>query len=252
MSGRESQESPEDKVQRLTEMAEKKDMTGLLAELNSMSPEDRLQTAKDMDKLNEKHRATNSSLPDIELTTRYDSKYNSQLDDLQVREDRWGPDKYTDVYNPSPFRGSEKDMQVFKIPGLDEKTDMDYPLKVTESTKNADGSTTEKYAGELNDGILDDTSINLEITRDADGNISGMKVKYDPPMDNVKFGKGGWEGVANMRNVAELEYTRQSDGTWAIDGPQQVYPSRWNRVNASADGSYSSTSNEEEVRRASR
>jgi len=251
MSGREAQESHEDKVARLTDMAEKKDLGGLSAELNAMSPEDRLAMAKDMDKLNEQNRASNSSLPDIELTTRRDSKYDEQLDDLQVREDRWGPDKYTDVYNTSPFRGDEKDMQVFKIPGLDEGTKMDYPLKVTETTKNDDGSTTEKYDGELDDGILNDTSISVSITRDAEGNITAMNVKYDPPMGNVKFGKGGWEGVANMRNVDELNYTRTADGKWSIQGPQQVYPSRWNTVIASANGEFENTSNDE-VRRASR
>lgn len=253
MSGRETSESREEKVQRLTEMAESKDMKGLSAELNSMSPQERLKMAQDMDALNATRRADNKSLPDIEITTRRDDNYDTQLDDMQVREEiNWWPDKRTDVFDESPLRGNERDMQVFQIPGLDGKTDMDYPLKVTGTRENADGSTTETYKGELDDGVLNDTAMSVEITRDAEGKISSMRVTYDPPMDSVRFGSGGLMGggSATMRRVGELVYNRQDDGSWTIDGPQQVYPQRFNRILADNRGEYSNVSNEEPVRRA--
>jgi hypothetical protein len=105
MNQREIEQRAEDLVGR----AESGDKDGLSAELNSMTMEDRLAVAREMDRLNEERRASNPGLPDIEINVTTDTGGREHLADVNVLEERswynparWFGDKFSreDVYDP--------------------------------------------------------------------------------------------------------------------------------------------------------
>lgn len=79
--GRE-RENHEEKVERLTKMAESGDKNGLMEELHSMSAHERAGMAREMDALNAERRATNAKLPDIQIVTNTDSAGAERLQDI--------------------------------------------------------------------------------------------------------------------------------------------------------------------------
>lgn len=83
-----------EKAESLVQKAESGDKSGLSEELNSMTIEDRLAVAREMDRINAEHRKTNSDLPDIELTTNTDAGGREHLQDIQMKTEKaW--------YNPA-------------------------------------------------------------------------------------------------------------------------------------------------------
>jgi len=109
--GRE-RETEEQKVERLTTMAESGDKGGLMQELHEMNPYERARIAHQMDDLNAQHRETNAKLPDIQITTNTDAAGAERLQDIitQVPNDAkawykpwtWFDSSQvtTDVYDP--------------------------------------------------------------------------------------------------------------------------------------------------------
>src|SRR4030095_9628803 len=88
----------EQRAESLVGRAESGDKDGLSQELNSMTMADRLAVARDVDRLNEEHRAENPNLPDIEISTTTDSGGREHLSDINLGEERgWG--------NPAPGVG---------------------------------------------------------------------------------------------------------------------------------------------------
>jgi hypothetical protein len=102
-----------EKAEQLVTKAESGDKSGLTEELNNMTIEDRLAVAREMDRLNDDHRKSNPSLPDIELTTNSDAAGREHLQDIQantrtersyLNPARWFGDTHSssrqDVYDP--------------------------------------------------------------------------------------------------------------------------------------------------------
>src|SRR4030095_8405414 len=84
--------------------AESGDKAGLSQELNSMTMADRLAVARDVDRLNEEHRAENPNLPDIEISTTTDSGGREHLSDINLGEERgW--------YKPARRFGARRDRE---------------------------------------------------------------------------------------------------------------------------------------------
>jgi hypothetical protein len=88
----------------LHNFAEKGDKNGLSDQLNSMTIEERLQVAKEMQNIANTERggkSTSSSLPEIELTTTKDAGGREHLQDMKLITDRgWIWDSKADVYDP--------------------------------------------------------------------------------------------------------------------------------------------------------
>ena len=94
----------EQRAEDLVSRAESGDKDGLSQELNSMTMADRIAVAREMDRLNEEHRAVNPNLPDIEIATTTDSGGEEHLSDIALREDRaW--------YNPARWFGDSRSSQ---------------------------------------------------------------------------------------------------------------------------------------------
>lgn len=99
----------EQRAENLVSRAESGDKDGLSAELNSMTMEDRLSVARQMDRLNEQRRASDPHLPDIEINVTTDSGGRAHLSDINLLEERawynparWFGDDFSreDVYDP--------------------------------------------------------------------------------------------------------------------------------------------------------
>jgi len=99
----------EQKAEALVTRAESGDKDGLSQELNSMTMADRLAVAREMDRLNEEHRAANPNLPDIELSITKDTGEQLHLSDIELKQDRswinparWFGDRQSsqDIYDP--------------------------------------------------------------------------------------------------------------------------------------------------------
>lgn len=100
------------KAEDLVAKVEGGDRSSLSDELNKMTIEDRLAVVREMDRINEEHRQSNPSLPDIQFETNVDVAGRTHLQDIQVKTKherawynpmRWisGKEYYesTDVYD---------------------------------------------------------------------------------------------------------------------------------------------------------
>jgi hypothetical protein len=68
--------------------AEQGDLGPLREELSSMSPQDRLALARAAEQINERHRASNQDLPDIQIDVQKDWEGKDYLNDVTVTHKR--------------------------------------------------------------------------------------------------------------------------------------------------------------------
>jgi hypothetical protein len=80
--------------------ADKGDKNGLSEELNNMTMADQIAVAQKMQEIRQGEKATNSKLPDVEITTTTDSGGRKHLEDIKMVDKGWIWDSKKDVYDP--------------------------------------------------------------------------------------------------------------------------------------------------------
>jgi hypothetical protein len=80
--------------------ADKGDKNGLSEELNNMTMADQIAVAQKMQEIRQNEKATNSKLPDVEITTTTDTGGRKHLEDIKMVDKGWIWDSKTDVYDP--------------------------------------------------------------------------------------------------------------------------------------------------------